>query len=48
VGDGMLFLVQKSRGEKGSVKRRVVMLQQQVLLSPKFGMKSSRIFTQSK
>jgi hypothetical protein len=37
----------KFPGEKGSVKRCVVVIQQQVLLSPKFGAKSSHIFTQS-
>jgi hypothetical protein len=40
-GDGKKF-----PGEKGSVLRCVVM-QQPDLLSPKFGAKSSHIFTQS-
>jgi hypothetical protein len=44
----MLFLVKKKvPGEKGSVKRCVVVMQQPVLLSPKFGAKSSHIFMQS-
>jgi hypothetical protein len=43
----MLFLIKKFPGEKGSVKRCVVVMQQLVFLSPKFGMKSSHIFTQS-
>jgi hypothetical protein len=34
-------------GKKGSVRRFVVMMQQPVLISPKFGAKSSQIFTQS-
>jgi hypothetical protein len=38
---------QKFPGEKGSVRRRVVVIQQQTLLSPKFRAKSSHIFTQS-
>jgi hypothetical protein len=40
---------QKSRvgGEKGSVRQRVIVMQQPVLLSPKFGVKSLHIFTQS-
>jgi hypothetical protein len=37
---------QKVTGEEGSV-RLVVMMQKPVLLSPKFGAKSSHIFTQS-
>jgi hypothetical protein len=38
---------QKFHGEKWSVRRYVVVMQQPVLLSPKFGAKSSHIFTQS-
>jgi hypothetical protein len=36
----------KFRGEKGSVRQCVVMMRQPVLLSQKFGAKSSHIFTQ--
>jgi hypothetical protein len=43
----MLFLVKKFPGEKGHVRRWVVVMQQPVLLKPKFGAKSSRIFSQS-
>jgi hypothetical protein len=38
---------QKFPGEKGSVRRCVVVMQQPVLLSPKFGSKFSHIFTHS-
>jgi hypothetical protein len=38
---------QKFPGEKGSVRQCVVMMQQPVLLSPKFEAKSSHIFMQS-
>jgi hypothetical protein len=38
---------QKFSAEKGSVRRHVVVMQQSVLLSPKFGDKSSHIFMQS-
>jgi hypothetical protein len=38
---------QKLLSEKGSVRRCVVVMQQPVLLTPKFGAKSSHIFTQS-
>jgi hypothetical protein len=34
-------------GTKGNVKRRLVVMQQPVLLLPKFGTKFSHIFTQS-
>jgi hypothetical protein len=34
-------------GGKGSVRRCVVVMQQPIVLSPKFGAKSSHIFTQS-
>jgi hypothetical protein len=37
----------KFPGGKGIVRRCVVVMQQPVLLSPKFGAKSSHIFTQS-
>jgi hypothetical protein len=37
----------KFTGENGSVKRCVVLMQQKVLLFPKFGVKSSHIFMQS-
>jgi hypothetical protein len=47
VGDDSHTLFrQKSPGGKGSVRRCVVVMQQPVLLSPKFGAKSSHIFTQ--
>jgi hypothetical protein len=41
----MLFLVKKFRGEEGSVRLSVAMMQQPVLLEPKFEAKSSHIFT---
>jgi hypothetical protein len=49
VGDDnyVIFGKKKIPGEKGSVRRCVVMMQQPVPLSPKFGAKSSHIFTQS-
>jgi hypothetical protein len=40
----MLFLVKEFPGEKGSVRRCVVVTQQPVVLSPKFVAKSSHIF----
>jgi hypothetical protein len=40
-------LRQKLLGEKGSVRRGVVMVKQPGLLSPKFGATSSHVFTQS-
>jgi hypothetical protein len=40
-----MFLVKKFPGEKGSVKLSVAIMQQPVLLSPKFGAKSSLVFT---
>jgi hypothetical protein len=47
-GNGSHFLFgQRFRGEKGSAKLCVVMMQQPVLLLPKLGAKSSHIFTQS-
>jgi hypothetical protein len=46
VGADDMFLVKKFLAEKGSVIRYVVM-QQPVLLSPKFGKKSSLILMQS-
>jgi hypothetical protein len=36
----MLFLVKKFPAEKGSVRWCIVVMQQPVLLSPKFGVKS--------
>jgi hypothetical protein len=36
----MLFFGQKFPGEKGSLRWRIVMMQQPVLLLPKFGAKS--------
>jgi hypothetical protein len=42
-----VFFGKKFPGEKGSVGRCVVVMQQPVLLSSKFGAKSSHIFTQS-
>jgi tRNA U34 2-thiouridine synthase MnmA/TrmU len=42
-----LFFCQRFLGEKQSVKRFVVVMQQPVLLSPKLGAKSSNVFTQS-
>jgi hypothetical protein len=48
VGDDSHVVVdQMPPGEKGSVRGCVVAMQQPVLLSPKFGKKSSHIFTQS-
>jgi hypothetical protein len=47
VGDVTLFLVKNSLVLKGSVRRCVVMMKYLVLLSPKFGVKSSHIFRQS-
>jgi hypothetical protein len=44
--DSHVVFVQKFPDEEGSVRSCVVMRQQPVLLSPKFGMKSSYIFTQ--
>jgi hypothetical protein len=41
------FRGKKIPGEKGSVRQCSVMMQQTVLLSPKFGSKSSHIITQS-
>jgi hypothetical protein len=38
---------QKFSDEKGSVRQSVVVMQQPVLLSPKFGVKSSHIFRQT-
>jgi hypothetical protein len=38
---------QKFPGEKGNVRQCVVMIEQPVLLSPKFRMKSSHIFMKS-
>jgi hypothetical protein len=43
--DGHVIFCQEFLGEKGSVRRCVVVMQQPVLLSPKFGVKSSHIFT---
>jgi hypothetical protein len=43
----MLLLVKEIPGRKGSVKWRVVVLQQPVMLSPKFSAKSSHIFMKS-
>jgi hypothetical protein len=40
----MLFLANKFRSEKGRVRQCVVVMLQPVLLSPKFGAKSSHIF----
>jgi hypothetical protein len=42
----VVFGKKKFQGKKGSVRRRVVVMQQPVLLSPKLGAKSSHIFTQ--
>jgi hypothetical protein len=48
VGMGVIwFLVQKFPGQKGSVKWCAVMMQQPVLLSPKFWAESLHIFMQS-
>jgi hypothetical protein len=43
----VLFLVKKFSAERGSVRRCIAMIQQPVLLSPKFGAKSSHSLTQS-
>jgi hypothetical protein len=43
----MLFLDENVLGEKRSVRLRVVFMQQPDPLCPKFGAKSSHIFTQS-
>jgi hypothetical protein len=45
--DSHVVSVKKFPGEKGSVRLCVVVMQQPISLSPKFGAKSSRIFTQS-
>jgi hypothetical protein len=42
-----LFVVKKFPDDKVSVRRCVVVMQQPLLLSPKFGAKSSQIFAQS-
>jgi hypothetical protein len=47
VRDNNQVFGEKFPGEKGSVRRCVVMMQQPVLLLPKFGAKSSHIFMQS-
>jgi hypothetical protein len=46
-GDDILFFVKISLVKKGNVRGCIVMMQQLVLLSPKFGVKSSHIFTHS-
>jgi hypothetical protein len=46
MGDDSHVFIQKFPGEKGSVRGCVVVMQQPVLLLPKFGAKSSHIFTQ--
>jgi hypothetical protein len=43
----MLFLVKKFPGKKGSVRQGFVMMQQPVLLLPKFWARASHIFMQS-
>jgi hypothetical protein len=43
----MLFFGQRFPPGKGSVRQCVVIMQQSVLLSPKFEAMSSHIFTQS-
>jgi hypothetical protein len=45
--DSHFVFGQEFPGEEGSVRRCVVMMQHPVLLSPKFGAKSSYIFMQS-
>jgi hypothetical protein len=45
--DNHFVFGKKFSGAKGSVRQRVVVTQQPVLLSPKFGAKSSHIFMQS-
>jgi hypothetical protein len=45
--DSRVVFRQKFPGEKGSVRRFVVVMQKPVLLSPKFHAKVSHIFTQS-
>jgi hypothetical protein len=45
-GDSLVVFDQKFPGEKKNVTRRVVVMQQPVLLSPKFGQKSSYTVTQ--
>jgi hypothetical protein len=46
-GDSHAVFGKKFPGKKGSVRRCIVVMQQPVLLSPKFGAKSSHIFMQS-
>jgi hypothetical protein len=47
VGDNShVVFGQKFPGEKGTVRRCVIVMQQPVLLSPKFGAKPSHIFVQ--
>jgi hypothetical protein len=43
--DSQVVFSQKALGEKGSVRRCVIVMQQPVFLSPKFEAKSSHIFT---
>jgi hypothetical protein len=45
--DSHLAFGKKFVGEKGSVRLRVVAMQQSVILSPKFGGKPLHIFKQS-
>jgi hypothetical protein len=46
-GTSRVVFGKKFRGGKGSVRRCVVVMHQPVLLPPKFGSKSSQIFTHS-
>jgi hypothetical protein len=45
--DSHLVFRQKMLGEDGSVRRGVVIVKQPGLFSPKFGVTSSHVFTQS-
>jgi hypothetical protein len=46
-GTTVIVFSKKFPGEKGSVRRYIVAMRQPVLLSPKFGAKSSHTFAQS-
>jgi hypothetical protein len=45
--DSCVVFGKKFPGEKGSMRWFIVVMQQQVIMSPKFGAKSWHIFTQS-
>jgi hypothetical protein len=45
-GDGNVVFGEKFAGEKRNLRRCIAVMQQPIILSPKFGMKSSQIFMQ--